>query len=181
MRILDGNQQEIETWFTLYSNELYSFLVYYLGHHDVEDLVQDVFIKAIRKQSQFSGKATRKTWLFSIARNHAIDHLRKERLRKWVKDPFMHAFSSSEKSVEERYVQKEEINQLYEAVSRLKVSYREVVLLYGIQGFSAAETAQVLRCSESNVHVTFYRARKQLRKWLEENQEGGDFFESFVK
>jgi RNA polymerase sigma-70 factor, ECF subfamily len=66
----------ISEWFHQYSNDLYQFLIYYLGSSDVEDLVQEVFIRAIKNMDSFEEKSSPKTWLFSIARHIAIDEIR---------------------------------------------------------------------------------------------------------
>lgn len=60
---MNSDQQTISDWFYLYSQDIYNFLVYYTGTRDVEDLVQDVFIKAGRglvsfQQSEIAGLLT---------------------------------------------------------------------------------------------------------------------------
>ena len=82
---------EISEWFYLYNKDIYHFLVYYIGSSDVEDLVQEVFIRAIKGFDTFQKKSSPKTWLFSIARHVGIDEIRKrKRLRmkqmKWLWD-----------------------------------------------------------------------------------------------
>jgi RNA polymerase sigma-70 factor (ECF subfamily) len=71
---------KIEKWFLEYGSDVNHFLVYYLGQNNVEDLVQDVFIKALKGLPNFEGRAGPKTWLFAIARNVAIDFERKKKI-----------------------------------------------------------------------------------------------------
>ena len=80
-----SNKQVISKWFYLYSDDIYQFLFYRLSskHHDVEDLVQEVFIRALRNLDRFKGEASPKTWLYSIAKNVAIDAIRKSKRDKW--------------------------------------------------------------------------------------------------
>lgn len=68
----------IESWFLQYEKAVTNFLIYYMGHRDVEDLVQDTFIRALNSLDQYKGEASPKTWLLRIARNTAIDSLRKK-------------------------------------------------------------------------------------------------------
>lgn len=56
----------IEDWFHLYERDITSFLVYYTGSMDVEDLVQETFLIAIRKMSMFKGQSHPKTRHISI-------------------------------------------------------------------------------------------------------------------
>ncbi|QQE73786.1 RNA polymerase sigma factor [Brevibacillus composti] len=178
---MEETQHDVEAWFTLYSHDLYNFLVYFTGHHDVEDLVQEVFMKAMLNKHQFRGRAARKTWLFSIARNLAIDHVRKEKWRRSVLSSFLPFFRSEEKGPDEIAERNEEFHFLYGAIRQLKQTHREVILLRGIQGFSVAETAEILDWSESKVHVTLHRGLKELRKLMTQPEKGGDILASSVK
>lgn len=93
-------RETISEWFYLYSNDVYNFLVYYTCTTDVEDLVQEVFIKAGRGLHSYKNQASPKTWLFTIARNTAIDEARKkrQRLAKTVQHS-MSAFGSSKQAL----------------------------------------------------------------------------------
>ncbi|MFC0476288.1 RNA polymerase sigma factor [Robertmurraya beringensis] len=70
---------KISEWFYLYNKDIYYFLVYYIGSSDVEDLVQEVFIRAIKGYDTFQQKSSPKTWLFSIARHVGMDEMRKRK------------------------------------------------------------------------------------------------------
>lgn len=64
---MDGGEgmpcnEKVSEWFYLH------FFIYYMGCHDVEDFVQEVFIRAIKGFDSYRQKSTVKTWLFSIAR-----------------------------------------------------------------------------------------------------------------
>ncbi|MGD6774653.1 RNA polymerase sigma factor [Sutcliffiella horikoshii] len=73
------NEIEITDWFQEYHNDIYNFLIYYTGSMDVEDFVQETFLKAVRNIHKFKGESNPRTWLISIARNVAIDESRKRR------------------------------------------------------------------------------------------------------
>ncbi|MFD2370920.1 RNA polymerase sigma factor [Brevibacillus sp. GCM10020057] len=157
----------IEQWFLRYGDDIYKFLVYYTGSRDVEDLVQDVFLKALGSVASFAGRAQPKTWLLTIARNTAVDHARKQRLRRWLPDMWLSHLTSEEKSPEELMDMQEEQQALYRAIRQIKPAYREVLILRGIKGLSAKETAQILGWSESKVNVTLHRAMKAVKDRLE--------------
>jgi RNA polymerase sigma-70 factor (ECF subfamily) len=159
-------KEQIEQWFLRYSHDIYKFLVYYTGNRDVEDLVQEVFIKAIKALGTFEGRAQPKTWLLAIARNTAIDYERKKRFRSWLPESLLRNVKTEERTPEEMLDLNEEKKELYEALQQLKQSYREVLILRGIKGLSPIEAAMVLNWSESKVNVTFHRALKALQSSL---------------
>ncbi|WP_289139580.1 RNA polymerase sigma factor [uncultured Brevibacillus sp.] len=157
---MDDNR--IEQWFRAYSNDVYRFLVYYTGRKDIDDLVQETFIRAL-KAHQHTEIVNPKTWLFAIARNVAIDEKRKKKLRNWLPDLFLQHLVSRDKTPEESLELGENKRILYDTINQLKRSYRDVLILRGIKGLSSAETAEVLGWSEAKVHITLHRALKAVQ------------------
>jgi RNA polymerase sigma-70 factor, ECF subfamily len=160
-----SNQEKISQWFQQYSDDVYHFLIYRTGKSDVEDMVQEVFIRAIKGVDSFKGSASPKTWLFSIARNLAIDELKKNRWRKII--PFQ-AFHEplSDITPETLYQENEETQTLYYAIQGLKTNYRDVIILRGIKEFTVDETAEILKWSPGKVRSTYFRAKAALHKQL---------------
>jgi RNA polymerase sigma-70 factor, ECF subfamily len=160
----------IEEWFQLYADPVYNFLLYYVRSGDVEDLVQEVFIKAMRGISAFKGKASPKTWLFSIARNVALDYLRKSkrsRLFTLFQDD-MHSQNDS-LSPEVLYQLDETKREIYQAIGTLRQNYQEVLIIRGIKECTIQETAAILNWSENKVKVTYHRALRALLKEVQLN------------
>jgi RNA polymerase sigma-70 factor, ECF subfamily len=164
--IVVNSYLEIEKWFVEYSDDVYNFLVYYTGSHEVEDLVQDVFIKAIKGFSSFKGMSAPKTWLFTIARNTAIDYHRKKHKTTSLTYEALIESPAEENTPYEKVQLDEEFRNLYFAMNKLKQSYRDVLLLRGIKELSPSEAAEILNWSESKVNVTLHRAIKSLKKQL---------------
>ncbi len=152
----------IEQWFRAYSNDVYRFLVYYTGRKDIDDLVQETFIRALKAPQQ-AEIVNPKTWLFAIARNVAIDEKRKKKWRNWLPDLFLQQLVSRDKTPEESLELSENKRILYDAINQLKRSYRDVLILRGIKGLSSKETAEVLGWSEAKVHLTLHRAMKAVQ------------------
>ncbi|WP_042461906.1 RNA polymerase sigma factor [Neobacillus dielmonensis] len=155
---------KISEWFYLYNKDIYHYLVYYIGSSDVEDLVQEVFIRAIKGFDTYQAKSSPKTWLFSIARHVGIDEMRKrKRLR--VKQMIWFMEEQTDQDTPDEVIQQYEDNQvLYEAIQSLKANYRDVVILRGIKELSVSETASVLNWNENKVRITYHRALKALQK-----------------
>jgi RNA polymerase sigma-70 factor, ECF subfamily len=169
--------QLIEDWFILYEKDVTNYLVYYTGMKDVEDLVQDTFLRAFHSIGRYRQEANPKTWLISIARNTAIDFYRRKSVWEKIKNlldresPNRHQFPT-----EEILLKKIEFANLYAAINKLKPNYRDVVLLRGIAELSSHEVSQVLGWSENKVNVTYFRAVKKLNEGLKD----GERFEQYV-
>lgn len=155
----------ITAWFHQYNNDILNFLIYYTGRIDVEDLVQEVFIRALRKMNTFQELSNPKTWLFSIARNIAIDEMRKQKREKDKQQKLLHFHDQTySNSPEEIYRLNETNKEIYQTIQTLKQNYRDVLILKGIKELSVKETAEILHWSENKVKVTYNRALKALEK-----------------
>ncbi|WP_017186912.1 RNA polymerase sigma factor [Alkalibacillus haloalkaliphilus] len=159
-----SRKEIVSDWFYQYKHDVYNFLVYYTGKRDPEDLVQEVFIKAIKGLNKFDGKSSPKTWLFSIARNVAIDDIRKNKRRGMDQNVDLdEAYNIGHHVTPDAIVQEdEEKQQLYRAINSLKSNYREVIILRAIKELNVSETASVLNWSNQKVRTTYSRALKAL-------------------
>lgn len=165
-------EQQIESWFRSYGPDIHNYLIYFLGRYEVEDLVQDVFIKALRGLSKFEGRASPKTWLFSIARHVAHDYETKQRMRRLLFLRLGRERETRQKTPEELVYMREEQEELLHLMSSLRSNYRDVLLLRLVQDLSTIEVAEILDWSENKVSVTYHRALKSLRQKMLEQQGG---------
>ncbi|ART75589.1 RNA polymerase [Sutcliffiella horikoshii] len=167
-----SNKQVISEWFYLYSDDIYHFLFYRLNskHHDVEDLVQEVFIRALKSLDRYKGEASPKTWLYSIARNIAIDAHRKKKRDKWKwllqVESGRVPESTGKDTPEQLFFVSEEQKKLLNAIRSLKESYQEVLIMRSIKELSVQETAAALGWNENKVRSTLHRAKSALQKKL---------------
>jgi len=161
-----GEIVSIEDWFIKYEKDITSFLVYYTGTIDVEDLVQDTFLIAMKQMSNFRSESNPKTWLISIARNKIIDQYRRKKLWERIKG-ILSTEPTSIAPVEAKMILNDDISYLTKAISQLPEKYKEVVILRGILELSPEETATILRSSRNQVNVTYHRSLKKLKDILE--------------
>ncbi|MHA6250407.1 RNA polymerase sigma factor [Oceanobacillus sp. CAU 1775] len=162
------DEEVISDWFDAYADDVYRFLVYYTGSIDVEDLVQEVFLKAVNRYDSYQGEASPKTWLISIARNLAIDEARKRKRKDWRK-LIKHTQQSIEPNPEDLQISSEEKLLLHQSIAKLKQNYQDVIVLRGIEELSVNETAKVLNWTDTKVRVTFHRALKVLQTIVKED------------
>lgn len=144
---------------TRYADHVYRFILKNLGHEeDARDVVQSAFEKLWINREQVETERS-KSYLFTIAYNQMIDHIRKHK-RVQLKDEFRE---------DVRVLQKQGDNLkqvLEEALSRLSETARSLVLLKDYEGYSYEEIGQITGLNESQVKVYLHRARLQLKSYL---------------
>ncbi len=120
-----------------------------------EDLTQDTFIKAYNALPRTKPDLAFKAWLYRIATNTAISHLRRGKIIRWL--PFITDRESPDEHIERSVTRKLDIS---EALSKLPEHYQTALVLRHYQGLSLAETAQVLDITENAAKLRLFRARK---------------------
>lgn len=120
-----------------------------------EDLTQDTFIKAYNALPRTKPDLAFKAWLYRIATNTAISHLRRGKIVKWL--PFITDREHPDELIERSVSRKMDITQ---ALDKLPKHYAAALLLRHYQGLSLAETAQALEVTENAAKLRLFRARK---------------------
>ena len=133
---------------------------------EAEDLMEETFFRLAYKKPRYTGKSSFKTWLYSIARNLAIDSLRKRKGISHVSVEDCTDLSSSI-DIEEQYINEERKVIIHRAISKLRDEYRQVVCLIYLEGFSNAETAIIMNKSNRQITNLLYQAKRALKVELE--------------
>ncbi|WP_028514737.1 RNA polymerase sigma factor [Ruminococcus flavefaciens] len=141
---------------------------------DAEDCVQDTFIRLAVKKPKFSGKSSFKTWLYTIGRNIAADHRRRDKRNRNVSLDDQ-APIADEADLERSYLVSEQKINLRHTMQSLKEEYQQVLYLTYFEGFSNDETARIMGKSRKQTENLLYNARKALRTELE---KGGFSYEN---
>lgn len=166
----------IEDIYHKYKKDVNNFLIYYMNTLDVDDVLQETFIKALSALNKNTTVNNMRSWLISIARHAAIDYLRKQKKNQMkliaYKDESIY---QEQLSLEEAFQASERERALLQSVSQLKNTYQEVVILHGIKQFSISETADILNWNENKVRVTYHRALKKLSQLIEQGGVIDDF------
>ena len=172
----NGDRAEFARMVEANSSLIYRLALKMLGDpQDAEDILQETFIKAYRYLPNFDGRSSLSTWLYRIATNEALMHLRRKNLE---------TVSIEEPQEEEGPLQEplqivdwccvpeielmsaEGRAELDRAIGLLPPSLRVVFLLRDVSGLSTRETAEVLELSEMAVKTRLSRARLRLREEL---------------
>lgn len=140
-------------------------------HQDIDDIVQEVFIKAYRNIQSFDTSRAFSPWLYRVAHNEFISAIRKkkhETVPLFDADTlFPHLMSRS--TTEDMVTKKEMRDALRGALSTLPLRYREIVVLYYEQELDYATISDILRIPLGTVGVRLSRARALLKKEYEKH------------
>ena len=151
-----------------YHRELYLY-IYSLSrnHHIIEDLTQETFLKALLSLPEGHGNI--RAWLYMVARNLFFNYREKASRNVSLEEEMER--SDEEKDLLANMIENERKLQLYQALKKLDMKKREILLLQYFGDLSQKEIAAVLHITPENVRVLAYRAKKELKKYME--QQGG--------
>jgi RNA polymerase sigma-70 factor, ECF subfamily len=129
---------------------------------DAEDLVQDGFLRAHRAlvDKQFDGRSSVGTWLAHIVANLALDQLRSRKRREPAVEASDEMPANDGNSAEARIA----LRELDGWMNDLAPDQRVALVLSAMEGFSNAEIAAMMNCSEGSVEQRLVRARAMLRQ-----------------
>jgi len=148
-----------------------------------EDLAQDTFIKVLSHIDRYRPEFKLSSWLFKIANNVAIDHLRRRQVDTVSISGSPHAqdaaetaatsfdIASGDESALDEIESKELGSTIEKAIARLRPEYRSCILLRHVEGRSYEEIAATLDLPLGTVKTYIHRARHQLREALEHLRE----------
>jgi RNA polymerase sigma factor (sigma-70 family) len=174
---LAGDQAAYEKLMQKYENVvsvLIRKIVY--RNEEIEDLRQEVFIKAFNALSSFKREYAFSTWLFRIATNHAIDFLRKKQLAtqsmqetiETQSGEITHQYASPEATPEAKLIQKEATSHIALAIENLPEKYKRCIIMRHKEDKSYEEIAEVLDLPLGTVKARIFRAREMLNKELKD-------------
>lgn len=181
--ILQGNSSVFELIMRRYNAQLYKLARGYgFSHQDCEDLMQETYLSAYSKLSQFQRRSSLKTWISKIMINKCLYKLQYGHGTREILDDgtFQHsniAHMSSPQGLPQQMARKEFAKVLETTLQELPVHYRIVFILREVEGYSVLETADLLDITPVNVKVRAGRAKAILHKKLESFYSTSDVYE----
>ena len=170
-----GEREAFCELFRLYRRQVYNTCLGMLQHaEEAEDLAQEVFIEVFRSADKFRGDAKLSTWLYRIAYNKCLDHIRAKSRDKRagqvvrldgeaaMEIPAQHAFVHPGVALE----QKERAKILFAAITALPENQRVAFTLSKVEGLSYKEICEVMELNLPAVESLIHRAKQNLKKML---------------
>ncbi len=142
---------------------VYRLVVRMVGVQEAADVTQQVFLQTFRKIGQFSGKSQFGTWIYRVAVNESLQHLRKAKrsqMQVLEQEPTDRSPDGHE-NVEDKEL-------LEQALAQLEPDLRSTFLLREIDGLSYGAIASALEIPEGTVGSRLNRARRELKQYLVE-------------
>ncbi|WP_083631159.1 RNA polymerase sigma factor [Labilibacter marinus] len=175
-QILAGNMREFESLVNDYKERVINICYSYTNDiADAEDISQEVFIEVYKSLKKFNAKSSISTWIFRIASNKSLDHIRKQKRIKRGADltSYISDFKNNEWSVgaaedpSDILIQEQRKELLYYALSRLQSRQKEAYVLTQIEGLSQQVVGEIMNTSAKSIESLLLRAKKKLKSILE--------------
>lgn len=178
-RALQGNESAFRELLERFRRPIFSLIYRMIGDRELaEDLAQESFVKAFNNLDTYNPSYRFSSWLFKIANNHAIDHLRRARLSTVSIHGSPHAASaereeetrivlpSQDESPEQEVLALELGGEIERAIAQLRLEYRTAIILRHIENRPYEEIAEIMEVPIGTVKTFLHRARAELREAL---------------
>jgi len=178
-RLRNGDPTAMEQLFNTYFDRLYSLVFHEVGRDQAvaEDVTQEIFLNALTSIGKFRGQSKLYTWLCSIAHHKIADfYRRQERERKYSKQASgaigPEQIADTGRPVPSMTESEETRHAVEQALLKLPLDYRQVLILKYVEEMSVREISQIVQRSPKSVEGLLARARKALRDYLVASGEG---------
>ena len=172
---LQGNVEDFKGIVDMYKGKAMAFAVNILGNReDAEDACQDAFIRIYNNLDKFDSSHQFKDWMYAILHNRCMDFLRK-------KKRFIKYFDGQKAGLRE--VRKEDSGSKpakkdldyipipEKILEKLSPKERTAVVLWANESYSSSEISRILGCSPSTVRVYLFKARRKIKRMMEEEHD----------
>lgn len=170
----------LEELYHLYHEQVFNLAIHYVQNvEDAEEITQDVFVKINDKLSSFRAEANPGTWIYRIAMNASLDHLRARKAGKrafWLRMvsiqgqiPAQEPGNFNHPGINLEH--KEALERLFAAINKLPERQRSALILLKLEGMNTQEAAKVMNLSSKAMESLFQRAKTQLKSILDKSKE----------
>ena len=160
----NGNDGFVETYKQYYPR-LFAYIYARVGNtHQSEDIASDVFERVYLKLDSLRDRDALATWLFTIARNAIVSHVRKHSRETIVGHDVISELSPATDSVESEVMHREDLAGVARAVRTFSQREQDIVSLKFDAELANAQIGQIMGLTEQNVRVIIFRTIRKLRK-----------------
>lgn len=165
-----GDKEAFGKLYDIYLTAIFRFVYFKIGsREDTEDLTEQVFLKVWQHIGKYNYKKNYfSSWLYTIARNQIIDYYRTYKKNVGLEDWLEQAPSQPENTslVEQQLLQEK----LLKKIKQLSEEQQQIITLKFFENLSNKEIAQIINKSEGSVRIAQYRALKNLKLIIDENE-----------
>ena len=172
-RYLTGEDEALVELIRDHKDGLILFLNRYVDNiFTAEELAEDTFFRLVTRRPGFTAKYSFKTWLYTIGRNLAMDHLKKVGRCRELSPEDLARMHSEADDLERAHFRQERKISLHRAMSALRKEYSGVLYLKFFEELTNEEIAKIMEKNKRQVENLLYQAKRALKSQLE--QEGFD-------
>jgi len=183
-KIIAGEKALFEILIRHYNSALYKIArCYGFNHQDAEDIMQETHVSAYTNLKNFQHKASYKTWVSKILIHKCVyklsyGYFKNEQPGSDIIYENVKPMFNQPKIATEKIVLNKELSKVLEkSLAEIPLTYRTVFILREVEGFSTAETAELMNSTPVNVKVRLSRAKALLQKKVENFYSSTDIFE----
>ncbi len=174
-----GDQEAFKKLVNKYQKPLYFHVLKMVKEHEqVEDLIQEAFVKAFDNLATYNTDYAFSTWLYRITTNHTIDYLRKKKLKTTsINDPvktkegeMQIELGDKQAETDRDIIRSQRQKIIHHAINNLPEKYRVVIQLRHIEELSYQEISEQLDLPLGTVKAHIFRAREMLYKALKDKR-----------
>lgn len=164
-QFLAGDETALAELIGVYKDGLIFYLQGIVGDYPTaEELTVDTFVKLGLKRPKYTGAASFKTFLYTIAGNLAKDYLRRKARKKEL--PLNEGLADEWQELELTVLREERKRQVHRALGQLKSEYRQILWLVYFEAFSYKEAAKIMRRTTHGAESLAHRARAAMKEIL---------------
>lgn len=159
---------EFEEMYRLYFKDVYLFILATSRNPDTaEEITQETFFKALKNIGKYRGECSVKTWLFQIAKNTYLSHLKKQKPVDENADTSEAGCAAvSPYDLESACIRKDDALSIYKILHYLEEPYKEVFTLRTLGELSFREIGEIFGRKEGWARVTYHRAKEKIRELI---------------
>ncbi|HRY82701.1 MAG TPA: RNA polymerase sigma factor [Candidatus Moranbacteria bacterium] len=157
-----------------YQGKLFAYLFRLIGSkEEVQDILQDVFIKAYKNLMSFDAERKFSSWIYRIAHNEAVNYIKRKSIKRFIPWEDISAtkdkieMASFEEGAEKAWIRKETGEEVNLAMDRLPLKYKQILVLRYYSDKSYEEISEILGKPVNTVGTLISRAKKKLSEELE--------------
>ncbi|MDX9913385.1 MAG: RNA polymerase sigma factor [Candidatus Moranbacteria bacterium] len=139
---------------------------------DIEDLLQEIFIKTYQNLNAYDEKMKFSSWIYRIAHNHIVDHFRKINVRpqtNTLEDYEWEKIIQTSLSVEKEIADKDCVKKIKKCIKALPIKYKEVLILRFVEEKDYEEIMDILKKPKGSVATLISRGREVLKREMKKN------------
>jgi RNA polymerase sigma-70 factor (ECF subfamily) len=152
-----------------YQGRLFYYIrrISYFNKEDIEDIIQEVFIKVYKNLNSFDARLKFSSWIYQITRNATIDAIRKKQVRPQYhnleEEDLLKIFRSNI-DIEQETISKDGLNKLKNIINSLPLKYKEVMILRFLEEKTYEEIMDIIEKPKGTVATRINRGRKMIIK-----------------